>query len=165
MGFGLCRYVATSQIPCCRIVHLCFEILHKYPVIMTCFHYVPQKYIFSCSLIGFSVKPSQTGNDCGQSPQMLFMNAICKTLFDNSFVPANINRFGVLRCFEDYINASGICCAVVAVVVVFKKTSRGWRHERMHFISTFKSKPLFRCHTRRTRSRCWSSHHGAQSWC
>lgn len=62
---------------------------------MTCFHYVPQKYIFSCSLIGFSVKPSQTGNDCGQSPQMLFMNAICKTLFDNSFVPANINRFEV----------------------------------------------------------------------
>lgn len=59
---------------------------------MACFHYVPQKYIFRCSLIGFPVKPSQTGNDRGQSLQMLFMNAICETLFDNSFVPANINR-------------------------------------------------------------------------
>lgn len=78
--------------PCCQIVHLCFEALPKYPVIVACFHYVPQKYIFRCSLIGFSVKPSQAGIDRGQRPQMLFMNALCETLFDNSLVPANINR-------------------------------------------------------------------------
>lgn len=68
-----------------------------------------------------------------------------------------------LPCFEDYINASGICCAVVAVVAVFKKASWGWRHERMRFISTFKSKPLSRGHARGSGSRRWCSHHGTRS--
>lgn len=37
----------------------------------------------SCSLIGYSVKPSQAGKERRQSPQMLAMKAICKALLDS----------------------------------------------------------------------------------